>query len=89
MATTMNVKCKNCGNSFPLFWHSFNADEDLKCPHCSNVLPTQYVQKYVQPAFAAVWEANYKIRSKHESDICDWFEFDFEEIYVPNEKFKN
>lgn len=89
MATTMKVKCKNCNNSFKMYWHTFKADEDIKCPHCCNVLPQTYVDQFVKPAFAGVWELNYKIRSKHDDNYCDLFEFDFEEVFVPIDKFKS
>ncbi len=89
MATTLKVKCKNCGNTFNHYWHTFSAEQDICCPHCDRKLDKQYVKQYVLPAFASVWEANYKIRSKSQDGLCDLFEFDFEEIYVPNNKFKS
>lgn len=89
MATTLKVKCKNCNNTFNYYWHTFDTANDFACPHCCKKLDKQYVEQYIKPAFCAVWEANYKIRSKHEDGLCDWFEFNFEEIYVPNDNFKS
>ncbi len=87
MATRITVKCKNCDNYFYIFEDFFKADADICCPYCYSVLPKEY-NRYVLNAYKAVKELNYTVRSRSEDDRCDLFEFSFEELFVPEEKFK-
>lgn len=88
MATRATIKCKNCENSFYLFWHEYKVEDEIKCPYCCHILSADY-NRYVQNAISSVWEANYKLRSKHADGLTDWFEIAVEEVHVPNEKFKD
>ena len=87
MATRMTIRCKNCDNEFYLFWHGYKEDELVQCSYCDREIPTEY-NEYIKNALGSVWELNYKIRSNHADRLTNLFEFDVEEIYVPNEKFK-
>jgi len=88
MATRMTVRCKNCDNEFYLFWHNYDEHKPVRCEYCDCTIPPEY-NEYIKNALSSVWEANYKIRSRHDDGLTDWFEFDVAEIHVPNDKFKS
>jgi hypothetical protein len=84
----MTVKCKNCNNSFYIFWNGYDETKPIECPYCDCKLDQSY-NRYIKDALGTTCELNSKIRSSHEDGYCDWFEFNIEEIYVPIEKFKS
>jgi len=87
MATKAKINCKNCGNTFEVFWIGFSEEQSIECPYCDRKLDKKF-NKYLKNALGCTWELNKELRSSHQDYETDLFEISIEEVYVSNEKFK-
>lgn len=86
MATRADIVCKNCGNTFHVFWHGWEKQLPLECPYCCKKIGEKMTEM-VKHALGCTWEANYHFRKYNEERNEPLFEVNFTEVYVPIDKF--
>ncbi len=86
MATKAIIRCKKCGEEFPIYWSEMSHDI-IKCKNCYAAMD-QFMTDQVFDAFAAVVDANRELCKSHlESDNMPLFEVDFSHTnYIENDE---
>lgn len=88
MATKAKITCKNCNNSFDVFWHGFKEEDIIHCPYCDSKLDPKF-NEHLKNALGSTWELNKELRSSNQEHNTDLFEISIEETFVPLNKFKS
>ncbi len=88
MATKARITCKNCDNTFDVFWTGFSEKQIIECPYCDCELDKRF-NAYLKHALGSTWELNKELRKSHQERGTDLFEISIDEIHVPIEKFKS
>jgi DNA-directed RNA polymerase subunit RPC12/RpoP len=86
MATRADITCKNCDNTFQVFWHEFTKQLPLSCPYCSKEID-ETMTEMLKRALGTTWEVNYHFRKYHEERNEPLFVVNISDVYVPIEKF--
>ncbi|AUM66352.1 hypothetical protein C0R09_18515 [Brevibacillus laterosporus] len=86
MITYAEVKCYNCENKFPVYWHDWEKNLPIKCPFCVTQF-TDRQTEHLKLALGTASELNGKLRSEA-MDGGDLFQVDFKHVFVPVEKYR-
>jgi DNA-directed RNA polymerase subunit RPC12/RpoP len=87
MITYADIKCFNCGNSFPVYWPNWEKNLPIECPFCGSEFNDE-MTKRLRNALGTVSEFNAYLRSRHaDGRSHDLFQVDFKHVYVSLEKY--
>lgn len=86
MATRADITCKNCDNTFPVFWNNFTKQLPLSCPYCDKKIDEKMTEM-IKHALGTTWEVNYHFRKYHGERNEPLFTVDIKDVFVPIEKF--
>ena len=75
MATKAIIRCKKCGEEFPIYWNDVT-HEPIKCKHCGLSM-NEFMTEQVINAFAAVVDANKELYKSHIENHEPLFEIEF------------
>ncbi len=75
MATKAVIRCKRCGEKFPIYWCDASY-EPIRCKNCSATMD-EFTTGQVIQALAAAEEANHELRKSHLESNMPLFEVDF------------
>lgn len=88
MITHAEVKCYNCDNKFPVYWHKWEKQLPIECPCCGAEFNDD-MTKRLETVLGTVSEFNAFLRSRHmDGRAKDLFQVDFKHVYVPLEKYR-
>ena len=87
MITHAEIKCFNCDNAFPVYWHKWEKGTSLDCPFCVTQL-NERSEQMIRHALGVVADLNRELRSDHMDGTQDLFQVDFKHVYVPLEKYR-
>ncbi|KHD86342.1 hypothetical protein NG54_03205 [Heyndrickxia ginsengihumi] len=86
MATRADITCKNCENTFHVFWNNFEKQLPLECPYCSKEID-ETMTEMIKNALGTTWEANYHFRKYHQERNEPLFTVNIVDVFVPIDKF--
>ncbi|POZ56205.1 hypothetical protein LYSIN_00988 [Lysinibacillus sphaericus] len=86
MATRADITCKNCENTFQVFWNDFSKQLPLGCPYCDRTID-ETMTEMIKNALGTAWEVNYHFRKYHEERDEALFTVDIKDVFVPIDKF--
>lgn len=75
MATKAIIRCKKCGEEFPIYLND-KVNEPIRCKNCYVVMD-QFMTNQVLGALATVADANRELYRSHLEDDMPLFEVDF------------
>lgn len=75
MATRAVIRCKKCGEKFPVYWCDVSHDP-IRCKNCSATM-NEFMTEQVIHALAAAVDANHELRKSHLESNAPLFEVDF------------
>lgn len=75
MATKAIIRCKKCGEEFPIYWNDMSHDL-IRCKNCDAAMD-EFMTEQVISAFAAVVDANHELYKSHLENHKPLFEVDF------------
>ncbi|MFJ8099352.1 hypothetical protein [Lysinibacillus sp. NPDC096212] len=88
MITHADVKCYNCDNTFPIYWHNWEKQLPISCPYCVAKF-TERAEEMLKNALGAAADLNKELRSDHmDGTNPDLFQVNFKHVYVPLEKYR-
>ncbi|MNW27555.1 hypothetical protein D3C74_43530 [compost metagenome] len=87
LITYAEVKCFNCDNKFPVYWHNWGKNLPIECPFCVTKFDDKFTEM-LKNALGTASELNKELRSRHQDGSHDLFQVDFKHSYVPIEKYR-
>ena len=76
MATKATIRCKNCGEEYPIYWGDASYDKPIRCKNCSATMD-KFMTNQVIGALAAAEDANRELYKSHLESHMPLFEVDF------------
>lgn len=87
MVTYAEVKCFNCENKFPVYWHNWSKNLPICCPYCVAEFSERSTEM-LRIALGTASELNKELRKRADEYEDDLFQVDFKHVYVPIEKYR-